>query len=296
MWSFDPRFDPSFDHGSNQRSDPSFAPRNQGSNIFKLLQMTKIATFNLNGIRAAVSKGFITWLKNSSIDILAIQETKAQKEQIPEKELNEIGYRVYSYSAEKKGYSGVAIICKAEPKYVQYGMGMEVYDREGRFLMADFGDTSLVCAYHPSGTSSQERQDFKMQWLKDFTVYVENLRKNRPNLILCGDYNICHEAIDIHDPIRNANSSGFLPEERQWMSDFLAKGYVDSFRHLHQGEKDKYTWWSYRTRARERNLGWRIDYIMLSQELLPRLKASSIDSEAVFSDHCPSLVEIDINI
>ena len=178
----------------------------------------KIITYNVNGLRAAASKGLPNWLEQESPDVLCLQETKLQPDQYPASEFEALGYKAYLFSAEKKGYSGVAILTRREPDHVEYGMGLEEYDREGRFIRADFGDLSVVSVYHPSGTSGDERQDFKMIWLEAFQKYVNQLRKERPKLILCGDYNICHEPIDIHDPVRNATNSGFLPEEREWMT------------------------------------------------------------------------------
>ena len=193
----------------------------------------KIITYNVNGLRAAVTKGFPEWLAQEQPDVLCLQETKLQPEQYPAEALDALGYKHYLYSAQKKGYSGVAILSKQEPDHVEYGMGIEEYDNEGRFIRADFGDVSVVSVYHPSGTSGDERQAFKMVWLEKFQEYVLELERTRPKLILCGDYNICHEAIDIHDPIRNATNSGFLPEEREWMTRFLNAGFIDSFRWLH---------------------------------------------------------------
>ncbi|HQQ13465.1 MAG TPA: exodeoxyribonuclease III, partial [Bacteroidales bacterium] len=184
-----------------------------------------------------------------------------------------------------------AILSKQQPDQVVYGMNIQAYDDEGRFLRADFGDLSVVSVYHPSGSSGDERQAFKMQWLDDFEHYVKHLRTERPRLVLSGDYNICHRAIDIHDPVRNATMSGFLPEEREWMSRFLAQGYVDSFRTLVK-EPHHYSWWSYRANARANNKGWRIDYNMLTENLAPNLKSAAILPSAVHSDHCPVVVEL----
>ncbi len=255
--------------------------------------MKKIISYNVNGIRAAISKGFIDWLMLENPDIICLQELKAQTEQIPILDFESIGYRCFCYPAEKKGYSGVAIFTKQQPDQVQFGMGIEKYDREGRFIRADYGDVSVVSVYHPSGTSGDERQDFKMQWLADFQNYIKELQKTRPNLILCGDYNICHEPIDIHDPIRNAKSSGFLPEEREWIDGFMKSGFVDSFRKLHPNEAHQYSWWSFRTRARDRNLGWRIDYELVSESIANRMKNAGILQDVVHSDHCPITLEID---
>jgi len=245
----------------------------------------------VNGLRAAINKGFAEWLQVEQPDVLCLQETKLQPEQYPAEIFSKLGYYTYLCCAQKKGYSGVAILTKTKPDHVVCGMGIEKYDNEGRFLRADFGDVSVVSVYHPSGTSGDERQDFKMEWLKDFQEYVLELHKSRPNLIICGDYNICHEPIDIHDPVRNAKSSGFLPEEREWMTGFLQTGFVDSFRYLNP-EKQQYTWWSYRFNARTNNKGWRIDYCMVSQSMKSRIKEAYILNEAVHSDHCPAVLKI----
>lgn len=251
----------------------------------------KIFSYNVNGIRAAISKGFLSWLETTSPDVICLQEIKANIDQIPLMEIEMLGYHHYWFPAQKKGYSGVALLSKVAPDNVVYGMNKEEYDSEGRFLRADFGDISVISVYHPSGTSGEERQDFKMEWLDLFRSYINELRKTRPQLIISGDYNICHEAIDIHDPIRNAKSSGFLPEERQWFTDFLNDGYTDSFRHLNK-EPHHYSWWSYRANAKQNNKGWRIDYHILTNELKDRLQNASILPEVNFSDHCPITVEI----
>ena len=250
-----------------------------------------IVTYNVNGIRAAVSKGFIDWLSEVNPDVVCLQETKAQQDQIPILEFKQLGYNSYIFSAERKGYSGVAILTKKQPDNVVYGMNIPVYDKEGRLIRVDYGDLSVVSVYHPSGSSGDERQAFKMQWLNDFQDYVLELKKSRPNLILSGDYNICHKPIDIHDPVRNATSSGFLPEEREWIDGFMKKGFIDTFR-VFNTEPHQYTWWSYRANAREKNLGWRIDYHLASMALEPILKRSVILPSAKHSDHCPVLLEI----
>lgn len=252
----------------------------------------KIITYNVNGIRAALRKGLTGWLRNTDADIVCIQETKAQDDQLPKLEFSELGFDTWSFSAKKKGYSGVAVLSKLKPDHVEFGMDIPKYDDEGRFLRLDFGDISVVSVYHPSGSSGEVRQAFKMQWLADFQNYVGDLRKIRPKLIISGDYNICHKPIDIHDPVGNAKNSGFLPEEREWLSGFLDTGYLDSFRQFNP-EPHQYTWWSYRTNARARNLGWRIDYHMVTENLRDRLKRCVILDEAVHSDHCPVLLEMD---
>lgn len=251
----------------------------------------KIITYNVNGIRAAINKGLLDWVKAADPDVLCLQEIKAQHEQIPDFEFHALGYHTLWYPAQKKGYSGVGILTKKEPDKVVYGMGIHHYDYEGRFLRVDFGEMSIVCVYHPSGTTGEERQAFKMQWLSDFSDYVHQLKQTRPNLVISGDFNICHRAIDIHDPIRNATSSGFLPEEREWMTGFLNSGFIDSFRYFVK-EPHHYTWWSYRARSRDRNLGWRIDYNMVSDPLESKMIRAAILPQAKHSDHCPALLEI----
>lgn len=225
-------------------------------------------------------------------DVLCLQEVKAEPSQIPLLDFEELGYNCYWYPAQKKGYSGVAILSKQEPDKVTYGCGIKAYDDEGRVLRADYGDVSVLSIYHPSGSSGDERQAFKMKWLDDFLKFSNDLRKKRPNLIMCGDYNICHKPIDIHNPISNANSSGFLPEERAWFDEFVNEGYVDTFREFNR-EPHQYTWWSYRANARAKNLGWRIDYNMVTENLKTSLRRSVILPDAKHSDHCPVLLEID---
>ena len=252
----------------------------------------KIITYNVNGIRSALNKGLAQWIAEEQPDVLCIQETKAQPDQVPSEVFEELGYTAYYHSAQKKGYSGVAILTRRQPDRVVCGMDMPQYDAEGRFIRADFGDLSVVSVYHPSGTTGDLRQAFKMKWLADFQSYVAELSKTRRKLILCGDYNICHRPIDIHDPVRNATSSGFLPEEREWMSGFLGSGFIDTFRVFHP-EPDQYTWWSYRFNARANNKGWRIDYCMASPEVEPMLRDARILPDVRHSDHCPALLEID---
>lgn len=253
--------------------------------------MKRIISYNVNGIRAAIRKGFLEWITAVDADIICLQETKAQIEQIPVLEIEALGYKTYWFSAQKKGYSGVAILSKETPDHVEYGMGIKKYDDEGRFIRADIGDLSVVSAYHPSGSSGELRQAFKMEWLDDYRKYVDELKKTRPRLILSGDYNICHKPIDIHDPVRNAKSSGFLPEEREWLGNFIDSGFIDTFRHFND-EPHHYSWWSYRANARAKNLGWRIDYHMASRSLSDKLKRALILPDAHHSDHCPILLEI----
>ena len=254
--------------------------------------MVTIISYNVNGIRAALKRGWSEWAKATNADIIALQEIKAQTDQLELSIFEDLGYHHYWFSAQKKGYSGVALLCKEKPLHVEYGCGIEKYDFEGRLIRADFKDYSIISVYFPSGTTRGIRQDFKMSFLTDFIEYIRLLKKQIPNLIISGDYNICHKAIDIHNPIANKNTSGFLPEERAWVSSFIKSGFVDSFRYLNKNP-DQYSWWSYRAAARERNKGWRIDYHMISDTLLTRLKRVAILSDAKHSDHCPILVTLD---
>lgn len=257
----------------------------------------KVLTYNVNGIRAAMRKGLDEWIEAAQPDVLCLQETKAQTDQIQTEieTLENLGYHSYWHSAEKKGYSGVAILTKQEPKHVEYGTGIDYIDHEGRVLRVDFDDFSVISVYVPSGTNMTERLDFKLKFCYDFLDYIKDLRKEIPNLIVSGDYNVCHQAIDIHDPVRNAKVSGFLPIEREWLSKYMEDcEMIDSFRHFVK-EPDNYSWWSYRANSRARNKGWRIDYNMVSKTLEPNMKRAAILSEAVHSDHCPVLIELDFS-
>ncbi|MDO6491141.1 MULTISPECIES: exodeoxyribonuclease III [unclassified Cellulophaga] len=251
----------------------------------------KIVSYNVNGIRAAINKGFIDWLTTTDPDVICLQEIKALKEQLDLSLFEEAGYSYnYWYSAQKKGYSGVAILSKTEPNHIEYGTGIDYMDFEGRNIRADFGDVSIMSMYLPSGTNLA-RLDFKLKYMDDFQTYINDLKKDKPNIIVLGDYNICHEAIDIHDPVRNKNVSGFLPVEREWIGNFMESGFIDSFRHFNK-EPHNYSWWSYRANARNNNKGWRLDYAMVSKTLENRLKRAVILKEAKHSDHCPILVEL----
>ncbi len=251
----------------------------------------KIVSYNVNGIRAALNKGFAEWLQATDPDIIGLQEVKAMENQVDRSIFEDMGYEIYWYPAIKKGYSGTAILSKLKPKHVEYGMGIAAYDDEGRMIRADFEDFSFISAYFPSGTTGDIRQDFKYQFLDDIYGYTQDLTKKLPNLILSGDYNICHKAIDIHNPISNKNSSGFLPEERAWMDKFTENGFTDSFR-MFNSDPHHYTWWSYRAGARGKNLGWRIDYHMVTVPMQNQVKRSIILPEAKHSDHCPIMIEI----
>lgn len=256
----------------------------------------KIISYNVNGIRSAINKDFLAWLQATDADIVCLQEIKATPDQITDIFLiEELGYKHYWYPAEKKGYSGTAIFSKIEPLHVEYGCGIEEFDREGRTIRADFKDFSVISAYFPSGSSGEERQLFKYQFLDRFADYIENLKLDYPKLIISGDFNICHQSIDIHNPKSNAKSSGFLPEERAWMETFLKNGFVDTFRR-HNSDPHHYTWWSYRAGARNKNLGWRIDYHLVTATLIDHIKRATILPEAKHSDHCPILLELDFSI
>jgi len=251
----------------------------------------KILSYNVNGIRAAMRKDILPWLQTTDADVVCIQETKATKEQVDLEAIQAAGYPYhYWFSAQKKGYSGVAIFCKQEPTHVAYGTGIESMDFEGRNIRVDFKEVSIMSLYLPSGTNSA-RLEHKLEYMALFQEYVNTLKKELPNLVICGDYNICHQAIDIHNPVSNKNSSGFLPIERAWLDEFINQGFIDSFRHLNK-QPDQYTWWSYRANARANNKGWRIDYNMVSQPLKEHIKRAVILPAAVHSDHCPHMVEL----
>ncbi len=251
----------------------------------------KIISYNVNGIRAALKKGFIEWLEAANPDVICIQETKAHKEQLDLAVFEEAGYPFhYWFSAQKKGYSSVAILSKIEPKHVEYGTGIETMDFEGRNLRLDFDKVSVMSLYLPSGTNDA-RLDFKLNYMAQFQEYVNNLKKEIPNMIICGDYNICHQEIDIHNP-KMKGVSGFLPVEREWLGNFIHSGFIDSFRFLNK-EPHHYSWWSYRANARNNNKGWRIDYNLVSEPMKDQIKRAYILPEAKHSDHCPIVVEID---
>ena len=251
----------------------------------------KIISYNVNGIRAAITKGFLEWLQIANPDVICLQEIKATEDQIPTQDITAAGYPFqYYFPATKKGYSGVAILSKIEPQKIVYGTGIEHMDFEGRNLRADFENLSVMSLYLPSGTNI-DRLDHKFKYMDDFHNYIMHLKKDIPNLVICGDYNICHEAIDIHDPIRNQTVSGFLPQERAWLDAFMKSGFIDSFRHFNK-EPHNYSWWSYRAGARGNNKGWRIDYNLVSENLKERMTRAVILPEAKHSDHCPIMVEV----
>ena len=253
----------------------------------------KIVTYNVNGIRAAINKGLFDWVETFQPDILCIQETKAQPEQVELDYFTGKGYSAHWHSAEKKGYSGVLTLSKVPVEQCISGCGFELYDSEGRIIRTDFQNFTLLNCYFPSGTSGEVRQDVKMRFLEDFYQWINTIDIPSGNLIVVGDYNIAHTEIDIHNPVSNKNTSGFLPEERAWMSKWFESGFIDSYRYLNP-TKVEYSWWSYRAGARKNNKGWRIDYISVSSELKDKLKSCYHLGDAMHSDHCPVFLEINI--
>jgi len=257
----------------------------------------RIISYNVNGIRAAIKKGLLEWLQTNPADIICLQETKAANSDVDIAAIEQLGYSTYWFSAQKKGYSGVAVFTKIKPDAVFYGHEKEQSDFEGRVIRLDFGATTLINAYFPSGTSGDERQTYKYQWLDEFLAYLTTLRKTRPQLIITGDYNIAHTEIDIHDPKGNKNSSGFLPEERAWMDKFLAAGFVDTFRTLHPTQTGAYSWWSQRfPSVRLQNKGWRIDYICITNNLKDELTEAAIFPDVKQSDHCPVFASLKLSV
>jgi exodeoxyribonuclease III len=253
----------------------------------------RIISYNVNGIRSAISKGLIDFMQRSEAEVFCFQETKAAEDQIAENEiLDGAGYKHrYWFSAQKKGYSGVAIFSKLKPHHVEFGFGNDDLDFEGRIIRADFDSVSIISVYIPSGSSGEDRQAYKMKWLDLFYDYITNLKTKIPNLVICGDYNIVHQPIDIHDPKGNKNSSGFLPEEREWLSKFMDSGFTDTFRVFNK-EPHQYSWWTFRAGARSKNKGWRIDYCLASETINDKLINAGIIQQEVHSDHCPVWLEL----
>ena len=251
----------------------------------------RLISWNVNGIRAIAKKGFFEWMAKESPDILCLQETKAHPEQLTEDFLKPHGYHSFWSAAEKKGYSGVAIYTKKEPKSVSKGLGIEEFDAEGRTLIADYGDFVLFNIYYPNGGAGNKRVPFKMRFYDAFLGKIEKLRKAGKKLIITGDVNTAHTEIDLARPKENVKNTGFLPEEREWMTKFVKCGYVDTFRHYVK-EGGHYSWWDYKTGARARDVGWRIDYFFVSKNLLPHLKNAFILKDVLGSDHCPVGIEL----
>lgn len=251
-----------------------------------------VVSYNLNGIRAAIGKGFVDWLSQNDFDVVMIQETKAQKEQVDMSAIEALGYEHHWFSAQKKGYSGVCTLTKIKPSNILYGMGDADFDAEGRTIQLMIGDVCFINCYFPSGSSGDDRQGMKMKFLERMMPFLSHRKKESPNIVLSGDYNICHKAIDIHDPVGNKNTSGFLPVERAWMDQFFDSGFVDVFRKFNQ-DPHHYTWWSQRfPTVRLQNKGWRIDYHAATESLNDRLLDARIFPDAKHSDHCPIYMKI----
>jgi exodeoxyribonuclease-3 len=256
--------------------------------------ITRILSWNVNGIRAAQKKGFIDWVIKESPDIICLQETKAHPDQLSKELLNINGYKSYfSSSIVKKGYSGVAIYTKEEPLKVEHGFGIPKFDDEGRIIIADYKSFVLTNIYYPNGKMSPKRLKYKMDFYDAFLNYVENLKSKKKKLVICGDVNTAHKEIDIARPKENEKVSGFLPMEREWMDKFFDHGYLDTFRMFNQ-EPEQYTWWDMFTRARERNVGWRIDYFFVSSNFKKNVKNAFIMPEVMGSDHCPIGIEVEV--
>lgn len=254
----------------------------------------KIISYNVNGIRAAINKGFIDWLRQENPDIIHLQEVKALQEQVDVAEIENLGYAIYWHAAQKKGYSGVATFTKLQPQKVTYGIGHDFFDAEGRFLSIEINGIEYINSYFPSGTSGDIRQEKKEEYLDIIYNYCKEKIKHDKKIIVSGDFNICHKAIDISNPERHTHHSGFLPNEREWMDSFVELGFIDTFR-LYTPEPHNYSWWSYRALSRQRNIGWRIDYHFITENLKHSMQDASILSDIVHSDHCPIKVIININ-
>ena len=254
----------------------------------------KMLCWNVNGLRSILRKGFVEWLEREAADIVCIQETKAGEDLIPDSLMNIGGYHAYfSSPLEKKGYSGVGLFTREEPKSVQKGLGIKKFDTEGRTIIADYGKFVLMDIYFPNGKMSQERLDYKMEFYDAFLDLADGLKKEGRKIVICGDVNTAHTELDIARPKENSKKSGFLPEERAWMDKFESHGYIDTFR-VFEKEGGHYSYWDMRTGARERNIGWRIDYFYISENLRKNLKKAFIETDVMGSDHCPVGIEIDI--
>ncbi|MGE0631495.1 MAG: exodeoxyribonuclease III [Pseudobdellovibrionaceae bacterium] len=251
----------------------------------------KLASWNVNGIRACEKNGFLEWFKNESADIICVQEIKAFPEQLEANLKNPLKYHSFWNSAEKPGYSGTAVFSKKEPLSVQLGLGDKEFDREGRVMILRYPKFTLINSYFPNSQRDHTRLPYKLKFCKKFLSAVEAMRARGENVIMCADWNIAHQEIDLKNPKSNQKNAGFLPEERAWMSQFIKAGYVDTFRQF-QPEGGHYTWWSYRPGVREKNVGWRLDYFMANEEFKDRLKTSYHRNEVFGSDHCPVVVEL----
>jgi len=253
----------------------------------------KILSWNVNGLRAAYKKGFMDIFTTHQPDILCLQETKAQEDQLPSSLRHVDGYKAYFSSAEKKGYSGVALYTRQKPTEISHEVGIEKFDTEGRILTSDYGDFMLFNVYFPNGKASRERLEFKMEFYDMFLERLDALKAQGKKLIICGDVNTAHKEIDLARPKENEKVSGFLPQERAWIDKLIDHGYLDTLR-MFNDQPGKYTWWDMKTKARERNVGWRIDYFFASDNLKDNIKSSFILSEIMGSDHCPIGIELEI--
>jgi len=251
----------------------------------------KLFSWNVNGVRAIEKKGFLDWLSSASPDVLCIQETKAKFEQLPDTLQNIDGYFSYWHSAEKLGYSGVATFSKKEPLHVQYGLGIDKYDKEGRVLITEFDNFLLYNIYFPNGQKDEIRLQYKLDFYDDLLEIIDDQVASGNNVIVAGDWNTAHKEIDLANPKANANYSGFLPVERAQLDTYVNHGYVDSFRLFHD-EPDRYSWWTYRFGARQRNIGWRIDYFFTNQEFADNISDADIHEDIMGSDHCPVSIEL----
>jgi exodeoxyribonuclease-3 len=249
--------------------------------------MIKFYSWNVNGIRAAQKKGLLDWISATKPDVLCFQETKAHPDQLDEELRNPEGYEAYWASAERKGYSGVGMLSRQIPSSIELGLGIEEYDREGRTIVADYDDFVLINAYFPNGGRDHSRVPFKMAYKAHFLEFCNQLRAQGRGVIFCGDVNTAHREIDLARPKQNAKTTGFLPIERAWIDRVVEEGYLDTFRLLHPEQEDAYSWWAYWGGARERNVGWRIDYFFISPDLRDRVIAAEIHPEVMGSDHCP---------
>ncbi len=254
----------------------------------------KLYSWNVNGIRAAQKKGFLDWLHTEKPDILTVQETKAWPEQLDPELRQPEGYHSWWVHAERKGYSGVGLYSKTEPRDVKLGLGIKKFDSEGRTIIADFGDFTLMSTYLPNGKGSEERLRYKMEYKEAFLDYANGLASEGKPVVFCGDINTAHNEIDLTHPKPNSKYSGFLREERDWMDKVVEQGYIDSYRHLNPEQEGAYSWWSLRSGARAKNVGWRIDYFFISPDLLDKMATAEIHADVMGSDHCPISLTLEV--
>lgn len=257
------------------------------------MQEMKVISYNVNGIRSALNKGLLNWLRDADPEVLCLQEIKIAHKDFDPKPFEALGYHCVIFPAVKPGYSGVAVFCKQNPDNVVEGIGIKEFDQEGRNLRVDLGDISILSAYFPSGTTGDARQAVKMKYLDDFFEYIQQLKRKRSKLLVCGDYNICHREIDIHNPVANRDTSGFKPEERAWMEKYFNSGFIDTFRYFNS-QPHEYSWWSFRANARANNKGWRIDYIAATKNLANNLIEAKMFQAVKHSDHCPVYCKLKI--